>query len=303
MKRLADYLILLALILLGSCSGKEPAGDGGPDPDTPSQFKIMSFNVRYVNTTDAGENHWDVRKYAIGKMIAKELPDVVGVNEARTAQRADMKQLCPQYTHLEVPGTGTGQGGNVTMMYLTDKFDLLASKSFYLSETPNVPSSTFGSGTQWHTCLWARLREKASGRDFYVFVTHLNTGSTLTDINARTSSAKLIVERIKAEAGDDSTVYLLGDMNCSLAEDDAKRVSLLPFLDYGLRNARTSSLSADDAISFNGFSDKERTPKNNIDFIFYRKATSMEFRTITSTEYGVTYLSDHYPIVINSIVF
>ncbi|MDE6871195.1 MAG: metal-dependent hydrolase [Bacteroidales bacterium] len=302
MKRLVNYLTLLAVICLGSCAGKEPIG-GTVDPDTPSQYKIMSFNIRYVNANDTGETNWEVRKYAIGKMIAKELPDVVGMNEARTAQRNDMKTLCPQYTHLEVPGTGTGQGGNVTMMFLTEKFNLLESKSFYLSETPSVPSLTFGSGTQWHTCLWAKLEEKATGRSFYVFATHLNTGSTITDINARTSSAKLIVERIKAEAGDDTTVYLLGDMNCSWAEDDAKRVSLQPFFDYGLRDARTSSLATDNVISFNGFSDKERTQKSNIDFIFYRKATSLEFRTITSSEYGVTYLSDHWPVVINSIVF
>lgn len=306
MRRITDILaILSAVFLLGSCDGKEPSGKPGADPDVPTQLKVMQFNIRYVNNNvDLGETNWSVRKTAIGKMVAKELPDVIGMNEARTSQREDLKALCPLYTMLEVPNTGTGTGGNVTMMYLTDKFKLLDKKYFFLSATPNVPSYTWDSTQKaWHVCLWAKFEEKSTGRVFYVFATHLNTGSTAADITARTNSAKLIVERMKAEAGDDSTVFLLGDMNCSNAASDAKRVSLQTFFDYGLNDARTSSLATDDAISFNGFSDKERSESNNIDFIFYRKAISTEFRTVTSKEYGVPWLSDHYPVVINAIVF
>lgn len=299
------YLIPLCLLaLLQSCSG--PADSGEASETVPWYLNIMQFNVRYINDGDTGDTHWSVRKNAIRGMVYDQRPDVIGMNEARTSQKADLVALLPDYCQLEVPNTGTSSGGNVTIMYLKDKFNLLASQSFYLSDTPNRPSFTWDSTQkQYHACIWAHLQDKETKKDFYVFATHYNTGSTATDIQARTNSTNLILSKIEEITGGDSSakVFVLGDMNASMETSDTRSVSLKIYLDNGFKNARTSALTTDDIVSFNGFSDTERTQKSNIDFIFYKNVTGMVFKTITDSYNGVKYISDHYPISLQTMSF
>ncbi|MGM9740511.1 MAG: endonuclease/exonuclease/phosphatase family protein [Candidatus Cryptobacteroides sp.] len=294
-----------SLLALASCSGSaEP--DGGTGSDQPYYLDVMQFNIRYVNSDDTGDTHWTVRKNAIKTMLKELQPDVISINEARTTQRDDLKSMLPEYGFLEVPNTGTSSGGNVNIMYLKEKFQLLASKSFYLSATPNVPSFTWDSTQkQYHACIWAQLKDNETGKVFYFFATHYNTGSTDVDIAAKTNSTNLILSKIDEITGGDSKaiVFVAGDMNASLESNDSRCVSLKPYLDNGFKNARTSALSTDDIISYNGFSDTERTQKSNIDFIFYKNVTGMAFKTVNEPYNGIKYISDHYPVTLKAMTF
>ena len=304
MRKLLSFFAL-GLLAVTSCSGSADPDDG-PDSGEPYYINIMQFNIRYVNNSDTGDNHWTVRKNAVKALVNDISPDVIGFNEARTTQRTDLKTLLPQYTLLEVPNTGTSSGGNVNMMFLTDKFKLLASKSFYLSATPNVPSFTWGSTQkQYHVCLWAHLQDKDTGKDFYAFATHYNLGATDVDVIAKTNSTNLILSRIEEIVGTNTSapVFVLGDMNASIESNDARSVSLKPYLENGFKNARVSALSTDNIVSYNGLSDKERDQKSNIDFIFYKDVTGMTFKTVTQSYNGVKYISDHWPVTLNAMTF
>lgn len=298
-------LFVSCLPILISCSGSaEP--DKGSEGDQPYYLNVMQFNIRYMNNDDTGDTHWTVRKNAIKTMIRELQPDVIGINEARTSQRTDLKALMPEYEFLEVPNTGTSSGGNVNIMYVKEKFKLLASKSFYLSATPNVPSFTWDSTQkQYHVCIWALLKDNETGKEFYFFATHYNTGSTDVDIQAKTNSTNLILSRIEEVTGGDSKaiVFVAGDMNASMESNDSRCVSLKPYLENGFKNARVSALSTDSVISYNGFSDTERTQKSNIDFIFYKNVTGMAFKTVNEAYDGIRYLSDHYPVTLKAMTF
>ena len=304
MGKLLSFFVV-GLLALTSCSGSADPDDG-PDSDEPCYINIMQFNIRYVNNSDTGDNHWTVRKNAVKALVNDHQPDVIGLNEARTTQRTDLKTLLPQYTLLEVPNTGTSSGGNVNMMFLTDKFKLLASKSFYLSATPNVPSFTWDSTQkQYLVCLWALLQDKKTGKEFYAFATHYNLGATDVDVIAKTNSTNLILSRIEEIVGTNTSapVFVLGDMNASVESNDARSVSLKPYLENGFKNARVSALSTDNIVSYNGFSDKERDQKSNIDFIFYKNVTGMAFKTVTQSYNGIKYASDHWPVTLKAMTF
>lgn len=293
------------MLALTSCSGSADPDDKSGS-DEPYYINVMQFNIRYLNNEDTGDTHWTVRKNAVKALLNDLCPDVIGINEARTTQRTDLKALLPQYTLIEVPNTGTSSGGNVNLMFLTDKFRLMESKSFYLSDTPNRQSYTWDSTQkQYHVCLWAHLQDNVTGKDFYVFATHYNLGSSDVDIKAKTNSTNLILSRIdEVTAGNTSApVFIMGDMNASLESGDSRSVSLKPYLENGFKNARTSALSKDDTVSYNGFSDKARDQKNNIDFIFYKNVTGMTFRTVTQSYGGVKYVSDHWPVILNAMTF
>ncbi len=297
--------IAAGMLALTSCSGSADPDDK-PVSDDPYYINVMQFNIRYLNSDDTGDTHWTVRKNAVKAMVNDISPDVISINEARTAQRTDLKTLLPQYTLIEVPNTGTSSGGNVNMMFLTDKFKLLESKSFYLSATPNKQSYTWDSTQkQYHVCLWAHLEDRSTGKDFYAFATHYNLGSTDVDIAAKTNSTNLILSRIEEVVGTNTSapVFVMGDMNASIESNDSRSVSLKPYLENGFKNARTSALSKDDTVSYNGFTDKTRDQKSNIDFIFYKNVTGMTFRTVTQSYNGVKYVSDHWPITLNSMTF
>ena len=53
-----------------------------------------------------------------------------------------------------------------------------------------------------------------------------------------------------------------------------------------------------DAYSFNNFGKGTAAPSRNLDHIFYRNTKmAVSFRTLTDN-YGVKYVSDHYPILL-----
>ena len=107
------------------------------------ELKIMSFNVRYNSPKDLGENSWDARKGAVVNLIKQMSPDVVGLQEPRTIQRTYIKESLPEYAYMEAPGTGDGRGGNVGLIYRSDKFEKVDGGWFYLGPTPDIPSPAF----------------------------------------------------------------------------------------------------------------------------------------------------------------
>lgn len=283
-------LCLLIPALLLSC------GENGKDkPDTPpegkaAQITVMSFNVRSSTiAADTGDRHWDRRKGAVQKMVKEIRPDVIGMQEATKNQRQDLKNLLDGYELFEVPGTGTSKGGNTVMMYNTAVLEALQCKSFFLSSTPEKPSvNGWNEETQYRTTIWAQFRHKESGKEFFVADTHMPLGSEARDNTARTNAATLNVSRMKAAAGDDAPLFIIGDMNTSLPEK-----GLAPYYEW-LSNARDKAMKTDATLSFNNYGGGSNS---NLDHIFYRNVIVSEFRTVSGKNYGVAYISDHYPVI------
>lgn len=68
----------------------------------------------------------------------------------------------------------------------------------------------------------------------------------------------------------------------------------LPFKEYNLISARDLAEATDSASTYNAFG---KAKASQIDHFFVRGWKEVkEFRTLTD-DYGVPYLSDHYPIV------
>ena len=164
------YLLCGITMCALACSSSKDDGDGpGKASNT---LKVMSFNVRYNSANDEGDTNWDVRKAAVVKMINTVQPDVVGLQEPRTAQRTYLKTNLPNYAYMEVPGTGDGKGGNTCLIYRQDRFTLVNNGYFFLSPTPDEPSRCWDVGdTQWRTSVWVHLKEKETGKEFWFLST------------------------------------------------------------------------------------------------------------------------------------
>lgn len=294
MNKLKYLLYGIVLSALG-CSSSSDDGVAPGDGGSSNTLKVMSFNIRCVTSSDTGDQAWDVRKAGCIKMITSIQPDVIGMQEPRTAQRTYLKENLSDYEMLETPGTGTSKGGNSVLLYRKSRFTCLDWGYYFLSDTPDVPSVAW-EAAQWHTTVWAHLKEEGSDKDFWIFTTHMPAYAS--NVSARVKSANLNVAKMKELAGEDATIFITGDMNCSYAADDASREALTPY--YQWMSAARDIAPAGDAYSFNNYGSGTATPKRNLDHIFYRDATAVSFRTITDN-YGVPYISDHYPILLTAL--
>lgn len=176
-------------------------------------LKIMSFNIQQPNGTN-----WDARKANVASIFNTTQADVVGTQEAVNYQR----DYIAQQTGYAWFGTGRDGGDNGEgswIYYKANKYtlDTANSGSFWMSNTPTVPSS-FG-GSYNRICTYVRLIEKSTGKGFYIFNAHFPTPD-LPD--ARLKSMKLLTQRMNSRAIPSDPVYATGDFNSN--ETDATTV-------------------------------------------------------------------------------
>ena len=176
-------------------------------------LKIMSFNIQQPNGTN-----WDARKANVASIFNTTQADVVGTQEAVNYQR----DYIAQQTGYAWFGTGRDGGDNGEgswIYYKANKYtlDTANSGSFWMSNTPTVPSS-FG-GSYNRICTYVHLIEKSSGKGFYLFNAHFPTPD-LPD--ARLKSMKLLTQRMNSRAIPSDPVYATGDFNSN--ETDATTV-------------------------------------------------------------------------------
>lgn len=247
----------------------------------------MSYNIRNSFARD-GENAWVNRREANIVMLDSLRPGVFGVQEAQDEQMEYLKENLSGYAAVGVGrDDGNRQGEYTGVFYRTDLFALLDRGWFWLSETPHEPTMGWDAACK-RNVTWVKLKEKASGGEFYFFNTHLDhQGNT-----ARRESVKLLIDSVDRLAGE-APVFITGDFNMRPRDE-----RLQPMLET-FASARQQAPVTDSRPTFNGWSKGQKGAI--IDYIFYRNAQPLEYRTVTE-EYGVPFVSDHYPIVAKFIL-
>ena len=95
-----------------------------------------------------------------------------------------------------------------------DRFEKLDAGQFWMSETPDVPGSKSWDAMFPRVCTWVKLRQKATGREFFYFNCHTDHKS----IEARQKGVQLVLERI-ASIAKDAPVLFGGDFNDEIVDD------------------------------------------------------------------------------------
>ncbi len=175
-------IILLMSILTVSCITDE--------------LKVMSFNVRLSPNDDFdGENSWINRRSSVLKMINDLSPDVFGVQEAIYHQAKFMEDSLTQYVKYGVDREGgleKGEAESNAIFFKRDRFDLLEKGTFWLSETPDIPSKGWDAAC-FRVVTWVRLKDKYSrGKELFFFNTHFDHKGEV----ARGESGKLLVRKV-----------------------------------------------------------------------------------------------------------
>lgn len=275
---------------LASCWGI-PAGPFRSDDWELERFqgkslRVMSYNIRNSHAKD-GENAWEKRREATPAMILDIHPDVFGIQEAYQDQVDYILEKCPDYKMVGVGrDDGVQKGEQMSVYYDSKRFELIEWGTYWLSETPDVPSRGWDAACR-RTATWTLLEQKATGRRFYFVNTHLDH----VGANARREGLALVYNNILKMNPEGLPMVLVGDFNVFPDDECLKDISTL------MLSARFNSAEADSIGSFNGFGEFGMDSLEKIDYIYFKGfSSSRRFKVVTKPYAGKPYISDHYPV-------
>ena len=300
LKRL--FVILAALISLFTTPDAGQYADNysghefpiiAAESQKPGTVRVMSYNIRCwdvngepaVQRTDPG-----------ARQIMEVMPDSVGIQEAtpQWMEALDKKLIAYDWVGLDrEEGISPMEGGEACpIFYLKSRFKLLDSGTFWLSDTPDVPS--FGPGAACRRiCTWAKLQNRVT-KEVYV---HVNSHFDHKSEAARAAGAEIVNAYI-AEHFADVPVVFTADMNASSEEQTYATMT---------SNLCDASLVADKAMTCATF--HGGNPETHTDSVVYTGDYVLcspnihvrEFRVVTKGVDG-RFTSDHFPIYADMIM-
>ncbi|WP_212611607.1 endonuclease/exonuclease/phosphatase family protein [Sphingobacterium wenxiniae] len=281
---------------------------------TKLDLTVGSYNIRYDNNGDrkAG-NGWENRLPVIHSLIDFIDYDVVGLQEVLVNQLHDLKEKLPDYDYVGVGrDDGKEEGEFAPIFYKKDKFTLLQSGVFWLSENPDQPSKGWDAALP-RICTFVQLREELTGKTLWCFNLHMDH----VGMKAREESSKLVVRKI-AEMTQGTPTILTGDFNVDQHNSiyqilnssghlrDSYEIATNKFAWNGTFNAFDTNLWTDSRIDHVFVSDSIQVKHYAVLTESYRskKENAEEVkkgdfpRELSFKQYESRLPSDHFPLVI-----
>jgi len=249
-------------------------------------IKVITYNIRYDNPKDC-ENRWDNRKDFLTDQVKFNEPDFLGVQEGLLHQVEFIDSVLPEYSYIGVGrNEGKLEGEFCALFYNSTKFNLLKGSTFWLSETPDVPSKGWDAALN-RICTYGLFESKSSNEKLWIFNTHFDHRG----VEARRESTKLIVEKINELNSEKYPVVLMGDLN--LAPD----TEAIKYLSTKLVDSRyAGKITFGPNGTFNGFDFSEPVTRR-IDYIFVSKGNIDVLKyAVLSDSKDCRYPSDHLPV-------
>jgi endonuclease/exonuclease/phosphatase family metal-dependent hydrolase len=281
MKRSLSLFLIIFLFVFTCCSKRS-------DEDA---LKVMTLNVRYDNPHDSA-NAWPNRASIVYNFIKNENPDLLGMQEVLINQYEMLDSVLTDYGSVGVGRNDGAKSGEMNPIFFKkERFDLVRTITFWLSETPLVPGSMAWGASLPRIVTWMELVDKKTKDHIFYFNTHFAHDSD----SARIMSSKLLL--LKVDSISSGFPFIItGDFNML---PDSKGYAILtgpaesvPLLKDSYFNSEKRPYGP--IYTFNGFSDKQGSGR--IDYIFVKDGLKvLEHRTIIKKERGI-YISDHWPV-------
>ena len=280
-KSVASFVIIFFLFLCG-CSHVK-------DKDA---IKVMTMNVRYDNPDDSA-NAWTNRIPLFCRFISKEKPDILGIQEMLWRQYELMDTVMRDYSSVGVGRDDGARGGELNPVFFRkERFDLVRTITFWLSDTPELPGSKGWGSSLPRIVTWLELVDKNSHEHFYFFNTHFAHDSD----SARIMSSRILLKEVEKTA-DGFPFIVTGDFNM-LPYGTA--YSILTGPDESVPALKDTYFVSEKKpqgpnYTFNGFSDKPGSGR--IDYIFVKNGLRVLNHSTLAEKDEEIFISDHWPVV------
>jgi len=253
--------------------------------------KIMTLNVRYDNPRDS-INAWPNRALQVSNFIKSEKPDVLGMQEVMWHQYEFLDSTLTDYASTGVgrdDGVRTGEMNPV--FYKKERFDMVRTKTFWLSDSLEVPGSIGWGASLPRIVTWMELVDKNSHEHFFFFNTHF---SHVSD-SARVMSSKILLKEV-GRIAEGFPFIITGDFNML---PPSQGYAILTGPDESVPLMKDSYVISEKkptgpSYTFNGFNDNPGPGR--IDYIFIRNGMKvLDHSAVIKKEKGI-FLSDHWPV-------
>ena len=283
---------MLGRVLGVLCAASLLTGCGGVGEITPkdvredaSVTRIMTFNV-------CGWDYKNIQNL-VPKLMLEYDADVIGTQECTYDWYKKFQKEMPEYSFIGV-GRDTGKldkdaGEMCGILYKTEKYTVVDSGTFWLSETPDTPSQGWD-GDYIRICTWAVLKDNATNYEFAVLNSHLENIDDGTGHVALQKGAELVKDKIVSF---DVPVILLGDLNFE------KETEIHTMFDNaGLADAQDVAASTMDGITCPF--ERGGDVGEHIDYVFLdEEITNVLTYKILRDSYDGKYPSDHYALYVD----
>ncbi len=289
MKRLTP---LLAACWLWGCGSSDEAETKEP----PGPVTVMTFNVLCSLCNLTEYDPWEDRLTYFQDIFARHDPDLIGVQEL-TPFDGEVDQLlatAPGRAAIYFAPEDKPPYPDAAILYKKSRFKVLEKGEYWLSPTPDVPSSSgFASPQLPRLVVWARLLDHAGDRELYVASTHFDNNAPSQEL-----SAPLVKERTLSWQ-DTLPVIFVGDFN---SRPDSKAYAALSDESGGFAFQNTFDLALDWHVTENQDPDPVYDTADRIDHIFLAgvgRTFSVQTWSPDLYVYGASnrYPSDHFAIV------
>ncbi|MEC5193352.1 MULTISPECIES: endonuclease/exonuclease/phosphatase family protein [unclassified Arthrobacter] len=201
-------------------------------------LSVASYNVKCANCFSGAANEltWAGRRSAVVDTIKKQMPDVIGVQEASQGWLSDdprpggVSQFEDLQERLQAAGanyqlTNSKRNNCVkdttpTACVYADKGASQGTKIFYNASAVSLDSQgslalpgLLGSTDNPRYMAWAVFTQKSTNKKFFIGDAHLQSGGGTDYQNLRTQQAKAMTAEIKKRNPLNYPVLVTGDMN------------------------------------------------------------------------------------------
>lgn len=252
------------------------------------QMNIVSYNIR-LNTASDGENAWPNRIEMVTGLLQFHEAEIFGLQEALYDQIQDIEKGLPDYEWFGVGRDDGEKAGEFSpIFYNKSKFILYDHGTFWLSETPDVPSKGWDAALN-RIVTWGRFQSKVTGKQFLVFNTHFDHRGT----EARKNSALLIEKKIREMTRNKNLpVILTGDFN--LTPDTEPIILLKKYMKDSFEITEAPPYGP--VGTFNGFNIDADLSSNRIDYVFVHGGVDvLKYAALTDFK-DHRFPSDHLPV-------
>ena len=288
--KMKKILAFICLFLISVVPSVTLSGQSGAN----QSFNLMTYNIRLNNAGD-GINAWPLRKDKFTGLIRFNKADIFDVQEAVNLQMKDLAAAFPEFDNVGVGrDDGKEAGEYMAIFYRRDRFQKINDGMFWLNEATTQPGRGWDASYN-RTCTWIKLKDKVTGKSFYVFNTHLDNNGAV----AREEGAKLILKKMKEINSEALPLIFTGDFNSKKEEAPIQAVL------KELKDSRDISITPPygPEITSNGFAVGGMTMV--IDYIFvndkvtiYRHGVLSDSFPSNETPPKYYYPSDHLPVMV-----
>lgn len=210
MKKIVLALLPVLILLTCECSRKTTA-------DT---IDVMSMDISLDSVFIDSTFVWSDNAMALYGCFVEGKPDLLGIQDASLEQFQTLDSALVEYGSVGVGSADGGKGGLMNpLFYKKERFDMVRTKTFWLSDMPDSAGSVSWNATSPHVVTWIELVEKNTQDHLFFFNTSFS-GNADSTILACTDFFLRAVDSISSG----SQFVITGEFNVNRGHDAYEKI-------------------------------------------------------------------------------